>query len=174
MTKKKLFSQPGLSGWLFCFLFIFMLSCRNQPKKIIPSETKEEFKDTLRKKPASSYSDSLTIDFPSAVFYNPDTLQLLKIKETTPKNDYETNVHNCFYEMRNARIVLKNYWPQIHIIETLNNRYLLFVKLNKNISCIDLNTKGDMCGLFLFDGKKEPELVDMMNIETALGFYFAK
>jgi hypothetical protein len=31
-----------------------------------------------------------------------------------------------------------------------------------------------MCGIFLFDGKKEPELADMMNIDTALGFYFEK
>ena len=174
MIKRNILSRPGLSRWKLFFFLIFILSCTHQPKKIIPSVTTDENKDTIRKKPPGSYSDSLTIDFPSAVFYKPDSLQLLKIKEITPKNDYETDVHNFFYEMRNVRIVLKKYWPQIHIIETLNKRYLLFVKANKNISCIDLNTKGDMCGLFLFDGKKEPELVDMMNIESALGFYFAK
>ena len=174
MIKRNTFSRPGLSSWTLLFIFIFIFSCAHQTKKIIPSVTTGENKDTIRKKPPGSYSDSLTIDFLSAVFYNPDSLQLLKIKEITPKNEYETDVHNCFYEMRNARIVLKKYWPQVHIIETSNNRYLFFVKANKNISCIDLNTKGDMCGLFLFDGKKEPELVDMMNIETALGFYFAR
>jgi hypothetical protein len=35
-----------------------------------------------------------------------------------------------------------------------------------------LDTKEEMFGILLFDRKKEPELVDMMNIDTALGFYF--
>jgi hypothetical protein len=110
----------------------------------------------------------------SAVFYNPDSLQLDKIKAISKKEIYETDVHNCFFLMRNARIVLKKYWPNIHIIETKTNRYLLFQKHDKTKTCIDLNSEGDMCGIFLFDGKKEPELADMMNIDTALGFYFSK
>ena len=126
------------------------------------------------KKPPSSFSDTLVIDNMSAVFYNPDSLQLDKIKAISKKEIYETEVHNCFFLMRNARIVLKKNWPKIHIIETKTNRYLLFTKADKRNTCIDLNTQGDMCGIFLFDGKKEPELADMMNIDTALGFYFKK
>jgi hypothetical protein len=108
------------------------------------------------------------------VFYNPDSLQLAKIKAISKKEIYETQVHNCLFLMRNARIVLKKYWPKIRIIETKTNRFLLFQKADKRVTCIDLNREGDMCGIFLFDGKKEPELADMMNIETALGFYFDK
>jgi hypothetical protein len=126
------------------------------------------------KKPSSSFGDTLIIKDRSAVFYNPDSLQREKIKEMTGKNNYESDEHDCFYLMRNARTELKKYWPQIHIIETSANRYLLFVKADKTNTCIDLNSKGDMCGIFLFDGKKEPELADMMNIDTALGFYFSK
>jgi hypothetical protein len=126
------------------------------------------------KKPPASFNDTLVINNMSAVFYNPDSLQLDKIRAISKKENYETEVHNCFYLMRNARIVLKKYWPKIHIIETKTNRYLLFIKNDKNKTCIDLNSKGDMCGIFLFDGKKEPELADMMNIDTALGFYFDK
>ena len=126
------------------------------------------------KKPASSFNDTLVITNSSAVFYNPDSLQLDKIKAVLKKENYETEVHNCFYLMRNARIELKKYWPAIHIVETTTNRYLLFIKKDKSKTCIDLNSNGDMCGLFLFNGKKEPELADMMNIDTALGFYFTK
>ena len=126
------------------------------------------------KKPPSSFADTLIIQGQSAVFYNPDSLQREKIKEISLKNNYESDEHDCFYLMRNARTELKKYWPQIHIIETSANRYLLFVKADKTKTCIDLNSKGDMCGIFLFDGKKEPELADMMNIDTALGFYFTK
>ncbi len=161
-----------------CFFTFFIsllinISCSDSPRQTSPSPHPNENKIII-KKPPSSFSDTLKISSPTAVFYNPDSLQLQKIKEITPKNNYETDVHTCFYLMRNARIVLKKYWPQIHIIETSANRYLLFIKTDKKKTCIDLNNKGDMCGLFLFDGKKEPELADMMNIDTALGFYFSK
>lgn len=86
---------------------------------------------------------------------------------------HESNVHDCFYQMRNARLVLKKDWPKIRIIETAQNRYLLFVKSDKTKKCIDLNSRGDMCGIYLFDTVKEPEFADMMNIDTALGFYFS-
>jgi hypothetical protein len=164
---------PLLSGLLLSLVYGSVLSCSQPAKKNIPVRINQEFKDTIKRKPPSGFSDTLTIHYPSAVFYNPDSLQLLKIKETTAKNEYETDVHNCFYQMRNARIVLKKYWPQIHIIETSSHRYLLFEKADKRNIVIDLDLKGDMCGLFLFDGKKEPELTDMMNIETGLGFYFS-
>jgi hypothetical protein len=158
------------------FLFItgYLISCSEEHKKNNPFKNITEKKDTIIRKPPSSFSDTLVINFPSAVFYNPDSLQLEKIKKVTLKNEYETEVHNCFYLMRNAHLEIKKYWPEIHIIETSVNRYLLFVKADKNKTCIDLNSKGDMCGIFLFDGKKEPELADMMNIDTALEFYFGK
>jgi CRISPR/Cas system-associated protein Cas10 (large subunit of type III CRISPR-Cas system) len=97
----------------------------------------------------------------------------MKIKEITAKDEYETQVHNCFYLMRNARNVMKQYWPKIHIIETSTHRYLQFVKDDKTKTTIDLDSIGDQCGIYLFDGKKEPGLADMMNIDTALGFYFS-
>jgi len=137
-------------------------------KKIAPSSPVQY------KKPPSGFNDTLVINSLSAVFYNSDSLQLDKMKTILKKEEYETEVHNCFYLMRNARIVMKQYWPQIQIIETSRARYLLFTKADKSRTCIDLNTKNDMCGMFLFDREKDPELVDMMNIDTALGFYFKK
>lgn len=126
------------------------------------------------KKPPASFNDTLIITGISAVFYNPDSLQLDKIGAISKRENYDTEVHNCFYLMQNARRVLKKYWSQIHVIETKTTRYLLFIKNDRNKTCIDLNSNGDMCGIYLFDGRKEPELADMMNIDTAIGFYFAK
>ena len=158
----------------FFFIIDCLVSCSDKNKKNNSIKNITEKKETIIRKPPSSFSDTLAINFPSAVFYNPDSLQQEKIKEITIKNEYESEVHNCFYLMRNARTVLKKYWPNIHIIETSIHRYLLFVKADKSKTCVDLNGYGDMCGIFLFDGKKEPELADMMNIDTALGFYFGK
>lgn len=147
---------------------------RNTEGKINKEEEKTEADPVSYKKPPSSFSDTIIITGSSAVFYNSDSLQLEKIKGVIELPVYESNVHDCFFQMRNARMVLKKYWTQIHIIETSKHRYLLFIKANNKKTCIDLNEKNDMCGVFLFDGIKEPELVDMMNIETALGYYFSK
>jgi len=97
-----------------------------------------------------------------------------KIKSVNEKAIFDMITHDCHYQMQNARIELKKYWPQIHVVEVSMARYLLFVKANESKICIDLNNKNDICGLFLFDGKKDPVLVDMPNIDTELGFYFSK
>jgi len=156
---------------------VWLLGCSDPGTSAKKDPQEQKRSDTIPvsyKKPPSSFGDTLIITGESAVFYNPDSLQREKIKEITRKNVYESDEHDCFYQMRNARVELKKYWPRIHIIETSAHRYLLFVKADKKNTCIDLNIKGDICGIFLFDGKKEPELADMMNIDTALGFYFTK
>jgi hypothetical protein len=162
---------------VFIFSAFLLTGCTNagSSKKNITRPQKTSPPSPVQyNKPPANFNDTLVINNPSAVFYNPDSLQLIKIRAVSKKENYETEVHNCFYLMRNARTVLKKYWPKIHIIETKTNRFLLFVKKDKSKTYIDLNLNGDMCGIFLFDGKKGPELADMMNIDTALGFYFEK
>ena len=174
MNKNKQPIATTLKALIGLALMNFLYSCSNGNNNNDALKPTPAKKETIRRKPPASFSDTIMIDFPSAVFYNPDSLQLERIKGITLTNEYKTEVHNCFYLMRNARKVLKKYWPRIHIIETSANRYLLFVKADKTKTYIDLDNKGDMCGIFLFDGKKEPEPADMMNIDTTLGFYFEK
>jgi hypothetical protein len=123
-------------------------------------------------KPPSHFSDTVTINVAAAVFYNPDSLQLDKIKSITDPAIVESIVHDCFYQQRNARMVLKQQYPAISIIDVTNARYLLFEKQEGETICIDLNTENDQCGLFIFDGAKSPRLTDMTNIDTELGYYF--
>jgi hypothetical protein len=175
--KKVLILVIARQGFAFFIVACLLTGCtdRDSSKKANAVQQKTVPPTPVQyKKPPASFNDTLIINNMSAVFYNPDSLQLAKIKAISKKEIYETEVHNCFFLMRNARIVLKKYWPKIHIIETKTTRYLLFRMSEKRKTCIDLNSQGDMCGIFLFDGKKEPELADMMNIETALGFYFDK
>lgn len=126
------------------------------------------------KKPGTNFNDTITIKANSAVFYSPDSMQMEKIKFVNEKAIFDMLTHNCHYQMENARMVIKKYWPQLKIIETSKSRYLLFKKTNETKVCIDLNDKNDICGLFLFDGEKDPVLVDMPNVDTQLGFYFSK
>ena len=86
---------------------------------------------------------------------------------------FDGTMHEYFYQMRNARIVIKKYRPRIQIIEAATYKYLLFVKKDKSFDCINLDTINDTHGLYLFDTVKDPEAVDMMNIESFMGFYFS-
>jgi hypothetical protein len=156
-------------------LFLFSCSCSGGYKKNTPQkEISPVTKSLIIKKPGTGFNDTIIIKAKSAVFYSPDSIQMGKIKSVNDKAIFDMLTHNCHYQMENAHIVIKRYWPQIKIIETSTFRYLLFEKTNKSKVCIDLNDKNDICGLFLFDGKKDPVLVDMPNIDTQLGFYFSK
>lgn len=156
----------------FIILYLLAASCSdNSVKKETPKETPKKEKPIL-KKPASTYQDTLIITATSAVFYHPDSLQLKKIKEIEDSTIYEGTMHEYFYQMRNARMVMKKGWPNAKIIEANNVRYLLFKKRNNEIKVVDLDTKGDPHGLFLFDQVHDPALVDMMNIDNELPRYF--
>ncbi|MBI1342966.1 MAG: hypothetical protein GC171_08540 [Terrimonas sp.] len=125
-------------------------------------------------KPPASFQDTLTIDKRSAIFYIPDSLQLERIKVITEPGVFESAQHEYYFQMRNARIVLHSNWPEVKIIEARQLRFLRFKRVNGRDTLIDLNTKNDPYGLFLFTPGKAPRLTDMTNIETELYFYFKK
>jgi hypothetical protein len=158
------------------FLLAFFIRCHNEINTSSILE-KINLKDTVTpqtiiKKPGSSYSDTLFIDGPSALFFNPDSIQVEKYKTIVSNNMFESMKHDCYFQQRNSKIVLKKYWPKIKIIETAKTRYLVFIKSNKTQSYIDLDGKGDICGIFLFNTIKDPQIIDMMNVETELDYYF--
>ena len=113
---------------LAVFISMFAVSCSPSPRKKDAGISSQELKDTVLLKPPSSFSDSVVIHFPAAVFYNPDSLQLIKIKAITPAAIFDATMHEFFYQARNSRIVLKKYYPQIKIMEIKNARFLLFKK----------------------------------------------
>ena len=148
-------------------------SCSSNPvqdkeKKASPSSHQ------VLTKPPSNFQDTMLIDFPAAVFYLPDSLQLEKIKELTDSSIFEAAMHEYFFQMRNARMSIKRDWPGLKIVEAKNIRFLLFKGRDNDSTYIDLNTKNDSHGLFLFQPGKKPHYADMMNIDTELGYYFKK
>jgi hypothetical protein len=157
-------------------IFLVTSSCSENSKNNNNQleEKSAKTKPPIIKKPGSSFDDTISVSVKAAVFYSPDSLQMDKIKAANEKAIFDMLTHDCHYQMQNARIELKKYWPQLHVVEATKARYILFVKKDKSKICIDLNKKNDICGLFLFDTKKDPVLVDMPNIDTELGFYFSK
>ena len=160
---------------LFLLLvFLNHVSCSNSPQNQTTESKKVDQKDAVSRKIPCSFSDTLAIFQTAVVFYYPDSLQLEKTRWASNKGVYEANVHEFFYLMRNARMAITKNYPLLRIIEAKNVRYLLFVKADKSRTCIDLDTKYDLYGLFAFDSKKTPQLLDLANIDTELGFYYSQ
>ncbi|MEO7266023.1 MAG: hypothetical protein ABIW38_13995 [Ferruginibacter sp.] len=163
-----------------CYHFIFLLiiascySCTGTTGSKELAGKQEQLEKKVYQKPTSGFTDSIIINFPAAVFYNPDSLQLQKIKAVTDAGVFESTMHDCFYQQRNAHRVLKAYYPRIKIIEITQARYLVFKSAKAVLATIDLDTKYDPCGMFIFDQLKAPIFVDMTNVDTQLGFYFSK
>jgi len=146
-----------------------VFSCTHQTKK---KEQPVAVFDN-KTKPPSSFSDTLKITSRSAVFYYADSVQLEKIKTITEKNIFDGSMHEYFYQLRSAHIVLKDRWPEIKIIEAKNVRWLQFVKADLTNEYIDLDKKNDAYGLFVFDPLKSPSQLELTNAESEIGFYFS-
>lgn len=164
-------------GWFYrmsvSFVIIAAGSCSGSPQQATEEQGKTGNKDEVHK-PKSSFTDTVKIIPPAAVFYTPDSLQLEKIKAITEPAVFESTVHDCFYQARNSRMVLKKYYRGIRVIDIKNARYLQLVYADGKQEYFDLDGHDDPCGMIIFDGHQLPRVVDMMNIETELGFYFSK
>lgn len=170
--ENKFHTSKQLVFLLIGIMFNFSCSKSSHQEQKISQEIVAE--KSAPGKPPSSFLDTVIVEYPTAVFYHPDSAQLKKIKAVTEKMIFEGTLHDCFYQMRNSRMVLKKYYPKVAIREIENARYIHFKMINGSDEIVDLNTKNDPCGLLIFDGRKSPQLVDMTNVDTELGFYFSK
>jgi hypothetical protein len=178
LTKKfLLITATRLSNCnLFDVIIFFLISCTSTSTP--PNTNKEEKKQTsphdIRKKPPSSFNDTIMIGSKSAVFFKADSVQMKKIKQVNDESVFESLTHDCYYQMRNAKQVIQKERPEIKIILASTVRFLIFTNANGNSKTIDLNQVNDICGIFLFDPAKDPVRINMTNIDSELGFYFRK
>lgn len=154
---------------------LFLFACQHKPRTTQDDQAGENTKPAttvIYKKPASGFSDTLLIRGAAAVFFNSDSVQLEKIKAVMGKMQYESDVHDCFFQAKNARSVISQYWPQVKMAEARNCRFILFVKNNGAGQLLDIDTKNEMCGLLLFNGIRDPVQADMTNIDSFMEQYF--
>lgn len=151
-----------------------LLSCTNREQKARGQTARPAANKQQLIKPPSSYTDTIKPGFPVAVFYHPDSLQVVQFKKVNDSMVFASIIHENFYQMRNSRIILSKYYLYIKQLEVTNARYLLFEKAGGEKICIDLDTRKDPFGLIVFDGRKDPLAVDMTNIDSELGFYFVQ
>ena len=174
MKKSSTNTRNILRSLLFLLFITQLVSCTEAKRKDNSIQILPGIQDTIKSKPPGSFSDTIIIDFPAAVFYNPDSMQLEKIKAITDTMIFESNIHDCFYQMKYSRNAIQKNWPTIKIIEISKYRYVHFKSSEGLDEYIDLNKQEDFCGIFLFDGHKKASFADMSNIDSELGFYFNK
>jgi len=161
--------------FLYFFIILNTISCVNSNKKNESAENKTVVTQPKKKKPPASFSDTLTIDGRSAVFYYPDSLQLTNLKLIIDSSVFDGITHEYFYQFRYLHNVLNKYWPKIKIVEARNVRYLKFSKGdNRLFEIMDLDLKDDPYGLIVFDPRSKPTQLELTNGESELGFYFKK
>jgi hypothetical protein len=155
-------------GWTAAGILAF--SCA-QPAT--PDATKNNMEAQVQKKtkPGATYQDTLVIPPVSVVFYEPDSIQLDKIRTANDPSVFSAAMHEFEFQIRNARHFLKTYKPRLRILEARNVRYLQFIG-GEHTMVIDLDTRNDACGMYLFDGRQPPHPADMMNVETEVPGYF--
>lgn len=157
---------------LFLYLVVFLTACKETTENEIQLPPEIQKVQSAAPNSLTGFIDTIQIDSRAAVFFNADTFQLERIKSKLNKTVLESMEHDCYYQIRNARFVIGNNWPNLKIIEVSTSCYLAFLNDDNSKNLVDLNERKDLCGLFLFQPGKNPVLADMMNIETALEYYF--
>jgi hypothetical protein len=158
-----------------CFLILILLAvlvCCHEKSANKKSIDKTE--SVQKTKPPSSFQDTLSIDKTSAVYFEPDSIQLEQLKSISEKNSFETNVHETFYQLRNTKAFLQQHLPRVKIISAKNFRWLVFKNDGKLVELIDLDKIADAWGMYFFEPGKNPRLIDMMSIDTEAPNYFSK
>jgi hypothetical protein len=174
LTRMRLELQRFVKYTLAALFLLLQPGCADSDPEGDQAKQSAEKGISKKTKPGSSYLDTIKITSSAAVFYSPDSIQLEKIKAITDTMIFEGTMHDCLYQVRNSRNILNKSYKQVQIIEVKNARYIVFEKINREKEYVDLDTQNDPCGLFIFNGRESHKRVDMTNVETELGFYFAK
>lgn len=159
---------------LVCFISAVLFFSCSENRQGDPEPKSTPVKTWYQNKPPAASPDTLKINSVAAVFYGPDSVQIQKIRSMADPGIFESKMHEYEYLIKTANSVIRTSFPRVEVIEAKNIRYLLFITADKKITCIDLDKNYDTYGLYVFDRQKAPQLVDMANTETDLGFYFSK
>ena len=158
---------------LVLFLFVCILAACNQNSRQDTGKKQQEV-PSQKTKPGATGTDSLKVSSSSVVFFEPDSIQLEKIRKITKDEVFKTSVHEYFYMSRNAKAYIQEHRPELKILEAKNFRYIVFTRSDASEEIIDLDKLADAWGMYVFDPKKTPQLSDMMNVDTEIPRYFSK
>lgn len=165
-----------ISRFFYLLLPLLLFACTEHQHSnhgsLTAAELMAQEKQVNTKKPGTSFTDTLIIKEPVVLLYQPDSLQMIAIKNVNTPMVFESMTHEYVYQIKNAKNVLSRFWPTMKFLETNHARYVQFIKKDNSSTIVDLNALNDITGILLFNAVKEPLSIDMMNIDTELNFYF--
>ena len=148
-------------------LFVFV-SCGSKSTKKETRVTDSE--NQVVSPPVMNNTDTLFIDKNAAVYYRPDSLQMEKWKKQVGEKDFETVADDWSSYMNSSNEYLKT--TKLPVEDASDKKVLKFVKANKSVTLVLLDTLSNFWGYYLFSTTKEPEFVDIVTMEQSYKSYF--
>ena len=115
-------------------------------------------------------SDTLTIDTKSAVFFQPDSLQIKKRMQEVGEKDFRAGMDDYIYSINTSAEYLEK--QGLTVVDAKGKKILKFITEDKKFHLIKLDTLQELWGMYLFDPTKKPYYADMTMIEDDYKNYF--
>ena len=120
--------------------------------------------------PVTSNTDTLVIGKNAAVFYSPDTTQLAMWKKEVGEKDFATVIDDWSFYMNSSGEYLKT--THLPVVDASDKKVLKFVKADKSVTLVRLDTLSAYWGVYLFSPAKEPQFADIIMMEESYKKYF--
>ncbi len=171
--------RPSFRHFLLCILTLS--SCvTNDNNQKIKTEIQHSTPDTtqqsrlaqtnLDKKNIVKNGDTLAIDRKSAVFFQPDSLQMEERMKKVGEKDFRAGADDYIYYINiSAEFLEKQGLP---VLNAKGKKYLKFLTSDKKAELVKLDTLRELWGMYLFDPEKKPHYADIIEIEDDYKSYF--
>jgi len=115
-------------------------------------------------------SDTMTITSKTAVFYVPDNKRIEERKKAVGEEAFMMGADDYLFYLNNSQEFLEKQKLTVNITE--HEKILQFILTDKSKVYVKLDTLQELWGIFLFDPRTAPKLIDMVTIEEEYQKYY--
>ncbi|MGF7039468.1 hypothetical protein [Mucilaginibacter lappiensis] len=156
---------------LILFCSIILSGCASPPQKVTSKKVnKKSVRHSIAIKNNVDKQDTLTVDSIAAVFTKVDAVEIEKRRKKYGDDAFYASADDAVYYSSQSHEYLSK--QKLRIIDAQDQKFLKFVKADKTVMIIKLDTVAQLFNLYLFDPAKVPVNVDMTNIEDDYKKYF--
>jgi hypothetical protein len=158
---------------LMLLMVLTITACQNQiqekPKVLTAAATDMgEFQIALTPDPEPS--DTLTIEEKSAVFFQPDSLQIERRKKKAGETDFYAGADDYIFYMNSALQFLDS--VKLKTVEARDKKFLRFVGRDASQQLIRIDTLPELWGMFFFEPSKTARLANVLDIDQSYSSYY--
>lgn len=146
---------------------IFLCACggKADKKEITNADTTTPSTNVV-----ANTTDTMVVDKNTAVYYIPDSNQMEKWKMKVGEKDFATVADDWSAYMNSSSEYLKT--TTLPVQDASGKKVLKFVKADKSVTLVGLDTLSNFWGYYLFSTSKEPEFADIIMMEESYKKYF--